>query len=138
MVEGIGEDVYDAPANSVLAGLVDKIDFAESVFDEHFVQEVHRVLFPEGEREGLLGEFALADDALRDGFAKGDDGQSFAVPVDLVEHLGTHGDVGVFRDFFLVRNPRRAWEKQHVVCIPDELLQVVEEVGSRFLVVEDE
>ena len=56
--------------------------------------------------------------------------------VDLVEDLGAHRDVGVFCDLFLVRNPRRTREKQHIVGVADQLLQVIEEIGGRFFVVQ--
>ena len=72
---------------------------------------------------------------LGNGLSEGHNGESLAVAVDLVEDLGAHRDVGVFRDLLLVWNPRRTREKQHIVGVADQLLQVIQEIGGRFFVV---
>ena len=58
--------------------------------------------------------------------------------VDFIQDFRPHGDVGVFRDFFLVRNSRRSREKQHFMGVADELFQVVEKVRCGFFVVQNE
>ena len=135
MIKRVGKHVYNAATHRVLPGFVNKINLAETVFDEHLVKEVHGVLLTQGQGEGLFGELALADDLLGNGFPEGDNGEPLAVAVDFIEDLSAHRDVGVFCDLFLVRNPRRTREKQHVVGVANQLLQVIEEVSGRFLVV---
>ena len=137
MVKRVGKHIDNAPAHRVLPGFVYKINLAEPVLDEHLVEEVHGVLLAQGQGKGLFGKLALADDLFGNGFPESDNGEPLAVAIDLIEDLGAHRDVGVFSDLFLVRYPRRTREKQNVVGVADQLLQVVEEIGSRFLVVED-
>ena len=137
MVKRVGKHIDNASAHCVLPGFVHKIDFAEPVLDEHLVEEVYGVLLAQGQGKGLFGKLALTDDLFGNGFPEGDYGEPLAVAIDLVENLGAHRDVGVFRDLFLVWNPRRTWEKQHVVGVANQLLKVIEEVSGRFLVVKD-
>ena len=55
MVKRVGKHIDNAPAHRVLPGLVDKINLAKPVLDEHLVQEVHGVLLAQGQGEGLFG-----------------------------------------------------------------------------------
>ena len=138
VVEGVGKHIDDAATDCVSAWFIDKIDLVKAVFDEDLVDEVHGVGFARGNRERRGGKFLAADDLLGDRFGEGHDDQSLALGVDFVEDLGALGDVGVLGDFFLVGHTSRTGKKEHGSAPVEELLEVVQEVGRRFLVVEDE
>ena len=55
MVKRVGEHIHNAATHRVLPGLVDKINLAKPVLDEHLVKEVHGVLLAQGQGECLFG-----------------------------------------------------------------------------------
>ena len=114
VVEAEREDVDDAAAHAVLPGLVDEVHLFKLVGQQHLVEEIHGIGFAEGDGEGLVAEFLAGDDLLGQRLGEGDDAQPVAAPVDFVEHLGTHGDVGVLHRLCLgVRHTRRTGIEQY-------------------------
>ena len=138
VVEAVGEDVDDAAPHAVLARLVHEIHLLEFVRQEHLVEEVHGVRLAEGNRERLVAQFLAGDHLLGQRFRERHDNQPVSPAVDFVQHLGAHGDVGVFhRVFVRIRHAGGPWVEQDGPRVSQHRLQVVHEVRRLLLVVQD-
>ena len=137
MVETVREDVDDAAAHAVLAGLVDEVHLLEFVGQQHLIEEVHGVGLADGNGEGLVAEFFAGDDLFGQGFGKSDDAQAVASAVDLVQHLGPHGHIRVFDGLlFGVGHAGGTGVKQHGPGVVQHGLQVVHEIRGLLLVIQ--
>ena len=137
VVEAEGKDVDDAATHAVLAGLVNEVHLFKFVRQQHLVEKIHGVGFPDGDGEGLVAEFFAGDDLLGQGFGKRDDAQPVASSIDFVQHLGAHRHVGVFHGLLLrVRDTGGPRVKEHGSGIFQHRLQVVHEVGGLLFVVQ--
>ena len=137
MVEGVTEDVDDAPADGVFARLVDVFNLLEPIVDEQLVDEVLGNVVAPLNGVGVALELLPRGDLLGDRFGETDHTDLAAQGLQLVHHLGAHGDVGVVGAFFLIGNPRAARiEEDLVPPLAEEGLEVVHEVGCALLVLQ--
>ena len=138
MVEGVTEDVDDAAADGVFARLIDVFDLLEPVVDEQLIDEILRNPVPPLDGVGVALELLPRGDLFGHRLGETDHAHLAAQGLELVHHLGAHGDVGVVGALLLVGNPRTAGVEQNLMtALPEEGLEVVHKIGRALLVLEE-
>ena len=135
VIKAEGEHVHDAAAHAVLAGLKHVVHLLKAKLLEGLVDEFHVEGVADFQVEGVLAELAAGDHFFSQGFRKRDDDGDVAPFVDLVEHLGAHGNIGVLGLLLLVRYAGRTRVKQRLGLV-QHAFEVVHEIRRGFLVLQ--
>ena len=139
VIEGVAEDVDDAPSDSVFTWLVDVFDLLETVVNQELVDEILGNAVAPLDGVGVALELLSRGDLFSHRLWKADHADLATQGFQLVHHLGAHGHVGVVRTVFLVGHPGAAGVEQDLMAArPEQGLEVVHEIGRALLVLEQE